>query len=206
MIKILVYVSDLYWRGLLGELPYRVDIAIDEDDVYQKTYKEKFDFYLFDFENGYKVLEELRQSQDKTFAFFISSFEDFNSQKKAYGVANEFFKKSCTYVEEIKIKIDYYLKHYFNMGEGTIKYGDMFYNIKTKTLYKNNKKIELTPLENELLVLFFKNKNRYIPKCEILERFEIADGSLRVKLSNIRKLGFEIINNREYGYQLKEKK
>jgi DNA-binding response OmpR family regulator len=92
------------------------------------------------------------------------------------------------------------------MGGGTIKYGDMFYNIKTKTLYKNNKKIELTPLENELLVLFFKNKNRYIPKCEILERFEITDGSLRVKLSNIRKLGFEIINNREYGYQLKEKK
>ena len=105
MIKILIYETNSYWIENLKLLPYELDFCFSEEEAYKKTYKHKYDFYIFDFE-GYSILKELKESGDKTLSIFLSSFEDFNSQKKAYEIADDFFKKSCTYIEEIKIKIE----------------------------------------------------------------------------------------------------
>jgi len=205
MIKILIFDKEEYWNNYLKTLPYDITLAFSEKEVFEYTFKQKFDFYIFDFEDGYNVLKQLRQSGDKTIAIFLSHLETFNAQKKAYEVGDDFFKKSVTYLEEIKIKLDYYIKKHFQIKD-IIKYGDIYLNTKLKTIYKNSKKIELTPLEFELLVLFFKNKNRYLPTNYIIDTLDITNGSLKVKLSYFRKLGFEIINKRELGYKLKETK
>ena len=203
MIKILVFEPDIYWQNHLNMLPYNITFAFSEEEVFEYTFKNKFDFYIFDFENGYKVLEQLRKNEDNTISIFLSSLETFNAQKKAYEYCDDFFKKSVTYVEEIKIKIDYYVKKYFKIQD-IIKYKDIYVNMKLNTIYKNGKKIELTTLEKELLFLFFKNKNRYLSKDYIIDILNMTNGSLKVKISYLRKLGFDIINNRELGYKLKE--
>jgi cell division protein FtsI (penicillin-binding protein 3) len=135
----------------------------------------------------------------------VDEFEDFNSQKKAYKIADDFFKKSCTYIEEIKIKIEYYIKKIYNLSK-IIKYKDIYFQHNSNVIYKKEQKIELTTLEKELLILFFKNKNRYLNKFELLELLSITAGTLKVKITQIRKLGFEIENKREIGYKLKEAK
>jgi len=197
--KILIY--DNEWREFLQYLPYEVFFAENEDEVYQLTYDKNFDFYIFDFEIGYSVLKNLRESGDKTIAIFISNLETFDAQKKAYKIADDFFKKSSTYVEEIKIKIDYFIRKYFNLEE-IIKYKNLYFNRKLRLIYTDNKKIELTNLEYDLLILFFKNKNQYISKEEIIDRLNITEGSLKVKISNLRKIGFDIENKQEIGYIL----
>ena len=197
--KILIY--DNEWREFLQYLPYEVFFAENEDEVYQLTYDKNFDFYIFDFEIGYSVLKNLRESGDKTIAIFISNLETFDAQKKAYKIADDFFKKSSTYVEEIKIKIDYFIRKYFNLEE-IIKYKNLYFNRKLRLIYTDNKKIELTNLEYDLLILFFKNKNQYIPKDIIIDRLNITEGSLKVKISNLRKIGFDIENKQEIGYIL----
>jgi DNA-binding response OmpR family regulator len=202
MIKILIYETNSYWIENLKLLPYEVNFCFSEEDVYKKTYKNKYDFYIFDF-SGYSILKELKQSGDKTISIFLSEFEDFNSQKKAYKIADDFFKKSCTYIEEIKIKIEYYIKKIYNLSE-IIKYKNIYFHTKSNIIYKNEQKIELTALEKELLILFFKNKNRYLNKDELLELLSITKGSLKVKITKLRKLGFKIENKREIGYILKD--
>lgn len=202
MIKILIYETNSYWIENLKLLPYELNFCFSEEDVYKKTYKNKYDFYIFDF-SGYSILKELKQSGDKTISIFLSEFEDFNSQKKAYKIADDFFKKSCTYIEEIKIKIEYYIKKIYNLSE-IIKYKNIYFHTKSNIIYKNEQKIELTALEKELLILFFKNKNRYVNKNELLELLSITKGSLKVKITKLRKLGFDIENKREIGYILKD--
>ena len=203
MIKILIYELDFYWQDHLKSLPYNLTFVYSENEVYEVTYKQKFDFYIFDFENGYKVLESLRESDDNTLCVFLSNIETIQAQKKAYKIGDDFFKKSITYIEEIKIKLDYYIKKYFHFND-VIKYNDIYFYTKLHQLYKDGKKIELTALESELLILFLKNKNRYLSKDYLIDELDITEGSLKVKLSYLRKLGFDIINNRELGYQIKE--
>jgi len=202
MIKILIYETDKYWIEALKLLPFELDFCFSEEEVYSKTFKHKYDFYIFNFEY-YSVLNELKKSGDKTFSIFLSNYEDFNSQKKAYEIADEFFKKSSTYVEEIKIKLDYHIEKRYNFKK-IIKYKDTYFHTNTNIIYKNNKKIELTPLEKELLLLFFKNRNKYLNKFEICEELGITQGSLKVKITQLRQLGFDIENKRELGYKLKE--
>jgi len=199
--KILIY--DTNWSEFLKHLPYKLTFAYSEDEVYEITYKEKFDFYIFDFEEGYSALKNLRESGDNTIAIFLSNLETFAAQKKAYEIGDDFFKKSSTYVEEIKIKIDYFIKKEFGFNK-VIKYKNIFFYPSLHKLYIDNKKVELTPLENELLILFFKYKDRYLSKEFLLERLNVKIESLKVKISNLRKLGFEIENLREFGYKLKE--
>ena len=199
--KILIY--DNEWKKFLSSLPYELYFASDEDEVYELTFKQKFDFYIFDFENGYKALENLRESKDETIAIFLSNLETFDAQKKAYNIADDFFKKSSTYVEEIKIKIEYFIRKFFNLDE-IIKYKDIYFNRRLRFIYKNYKKIELTNLEYDLLILFFKNKKQYLSKEEIIDRLNITEGSLKVKISNLRKIGFDIENKKEIGYKIKE--
>jgi len=57
-----------------------------------------------------------------------------------------------------------------------------------------------------LLLLFFKNRNKYLNKFKICEELEITQGSLKVKITQLRQLGFDIENKREIGYKLKEQK
>jgi len=201
--KILIY--DNEWAEFLKVLPYELVFAKDEDDVYEKTFHQKFDFYIFDFANGYKVLNELREGGDNTIAIFLSDLETFDAQKKSYKIADDFFKKSSTYIEEIKIKIDYFIKKFFHLDD-IIKYKELYFNRRLRVVYKEGKKIELTNLEYDLLILFFRNQNKYLSKEFIIDNLEVTEGSLKVKISNLRKIGFDIENKKEIGYKIKEMK
>jgi len=199
--KILIY--DNSWSEFLKNLPFELYFAYNEDEVYEKTFNQKFDFYIFDFVDGYNVLDNLRQSGDETIAIFLSTIETFEAQKKAYKIADEFFKKSSTYVEEIRIKIDYFVKKFLKLDD-IIKYNSIYFNRKLRVIYKDSKKIELTNLEYDLLILFFRNKDRYLSVYELMDILHVTKGSLKVKISHLRKIGFEIENKKEIGYKLKE--
>jgi len=199
--NILIY--DNEWSESLKILPYKLSFAYSEDEVYELTFKKQFDFYIFDFEYGYQILQNLRESGDETFIIFLSNIETFEAQKKAYKIGNEFFKKRVTYIEEIKIKIEYLIRNFYNL-EDVIKYKNIYFNIKLRVVYQGDKKIELTNLEYDLLILFFKHKNKILAKENIIDTFEITEGSLKVKISNLRKIGFEIENIRNLGYKLEE--
>ena len=199
--NILIY--DNEWSESLKILPYKLSFAYSENEVYELTFKKQFDFYIFDFEYGYQILQNLRESGDETFIIFLSNIETFEAQKKAYKIGNEFFKKRVTYIEEIKIKIEYLIRNFYNL-EDVIKYKNIYFNIKLRVVYQGDKKIELTNLEYDLLILFFKHKNKILAKENIIDTFEITEGSLKVKISNLRKIGFEIENIRNLGYKLEE--
>ena len=65
-----------------------VCLARDGETALDLTYKESFDLYLLDvnvpFLNGFDFLKSLRQSGDKTPAFFLTALKDIDSLSKGF--------------------------------------------------------------------------------------------------------------------------
>ena len=85
-------------------------------------------------------------------------------------------------------------------------FNDLIFNLKTKELYKNRELIKLSPTKKEILKLLIENKNRFISKEYILENTEDIDkiSSIKVLISKLRQLGFEIENQTHLGYKIKK--
>ena len=83
-------------------------------------------------------------------------------------------------------------------------YNDLIFNLKTDELYKNRKNIKISPAAKEILNILINNKNRFVSKEFILENSENFDNisSIKVIISNLRKIGFQIENQKNLGYKL----
>ena len=66
--------------------------------------------------------------------------------------------------------------------------------------------MKLTAAEKELLFFLLKNKNRFVSKELIINSCESIDSidSVKVIISSLRKKDFEIENQKNLGYKIKE--
>ena len=78
------------------------------------------------------------------------------------------------------------------------------YNIKEKKIFKNNKEVNLTPKELELVELLIKNRDLLLSKEAIIERMNISDSSLRSLIYRLRKVLDKdiIISSKKMGYKI----
>jgi len=78
----------------------------------------------------------------------------------------------------------------------------------TKTLYHNDKALELSIKGSELLLTFLEGQGRVVPLAQIKERLwssaeEASDGALRVYIAQLKKyFPTQIQNVRGVGYQM----
>jgi len=115
-----------------------------------------------------------------------------------------------TYEEVWKLpyRLKYIAKKYLNQKSNVFVFKDLVYNLKTKELYKNRENIKLSPSERDILYLLIKHRDRFISKEYIIENSENIDNisSIKVIISKLRKVGFDIENQKNLGYKIKEKK
>lgn len=214
--RILLVEDDLILGESLVELledeGFILNWAKDGNEALTKTYKNSFDIYLFDvdipFINGFKLLQELRESGDETPCIFLTAKIDIDSLSTGFDIgADDYIKKPfCS--DELIVRINTQIKKSFNSHSATIFYGDIIYDIQTQTICKDKKPISLSPTELKLFEFFIKNLNKSILKEDIL--YHLHDGEegseavLRVQISKLKKLGLKITNQRAVGYRLEE--
>ncbi|QDD68097.1 hypothetical protein C6V80_09610 [Caminibacter pacificus] len=83
----------------------------------------------------------------------------------------------------------------------------MYFNLSTNQLCRNSKPSKTyKEAESDVLAILIKNRNKYLSKEDISAMSESIDSinSIKVIISNLRKLGFEIENVKNLGYKLKE--
>jgi len=209
MNSILIFEPDTYLANELKEyFSIDVSIASTEDEAMDMTYNNNFDIYIFSYSYGINLLKELRDIDDNTYTIFLLDMYNISQIEKLYQVGDDFLVKPFFY-EELKIKTDYIIRKMYNTQSNIINYNELYYHLTTKQLFKKEEKIHLAPMETQLLEIFFKNIDKPIYKDIILQHLyhneDKGDGSLRVYISKLKKVGFNITYNRTSGYTLNQK-
>ncbi len=210
MYKILLLEDDEILSQTLKELlenqKYQISIAKNGNIALDLSFENDFDLYLLDvnvpFLNGFDFLKELRDSGDKTPAFFLTALRDLDSLSKGFDAgADDYIKKPFDF-NELLIRISAKL----NIKNSKIKYGEIEYNTETKTIKKDNKTVQLPQVDTDIFLIFLKNIGKIIDKNTLFDVMEkSSDLALRVHLSKIKKnLQIEITNIRGQGYRLEE--
>ena len=190
------------YRVLLGDLDllptignelisYDVDVIYNSEDFYNATYNNKYDLYLLNY-YYYDAYKELKNAGDNTITLFVDEYYDLYHLKNVFDIADDYIIKPLN-LQELKARVDYQIKKLYNLKKDIVSYKNMYFHIKTKQLYKENTKVKLAPNEVKLLEYFLCRIGIPLLKEDILEFLESSsDGTLRVYISKLNKIGFEI--------------
>jgi len=214
MAKILLLEDDKVLSETLIELleveEFEVTHVEDGEMALDASFNQEFDLLLLDvnvpYLNGFEFLKGLRESGNTTPAIFLTSLSDVASLSQGFEVgADDYIKKPFDF-DELLIRINALLRKSFHSYSNTILLDEFTFNIEKNELYKNEEFIKLAPYELELSRLFFKNINQTILKELILEEIgqgkEMSEGSLRVHMTKLRKIGLPIQTIKGIGYRL----
>ncbi|MDF1880367.1 response regulator transcription factor [Sulfurimonas sp. MAG313] len=214
MAKILLVEDDDTLAETLKELleseSYDVTWVKDGNMAIETSFISSFDLLLLDvnvpFINGFELLQSLRDAGSLTPAIFLTALSDISSISKGFEVgADDYIKKPFDY-DELSIRIKSLIRKSLRLKSESIELLDFTFKLDTNELYQNEKYIALSPIELKLTRFFFLHINTTLAKEEILYEIsdggEASEGSLRVHINTLRKLGLDILNIKRVGYRL----
>ena len=204
-------------KELLEEDSYHVTQSFDGDDGYSKIIEKKYDLILLDIMlpklNGYKVCRQVRSAGITTPILMLTAKSgEYDLEEGLDTGANDYLKKPFSSIE-LKARIRALLRdNKFENNE--ITSNDLTVNLDARKVTINDKNLEVSDKEFELLFYLIKNKNIVVSKTEILEDVwenyfpqeeehnlvEVYIGYLRKKLKT-HNLDQKISTVRGYGYR-----
>jgi DNA-binding response OmpR family regulator len=200
-------------EDFLEEEGYSIHCALDPYTALELTYEHRFDLYLFDvnlpYENGFELLEKLRQSGDETPCIFITSREDKASLKEGFEKGGDDYIRKPVDMDELFLRMQAVLRR--QVRSQMVQIDTYHFDILTKTLYRNDKAQELSSKASELLLVLLEGQGRVVPLEQIKERLwssseEASDGALRVYIAQLKKyFPTQLCNVRGVGYQMSVK-
>jgi len=212
-VKILLLEDDKLFnetlQDFLEEEGFSVDYALDPYSALDLTYQHTYDLYLFDvnlpYENGFNLLEKLRTSGDMTPAIFLTSRDDKASLREGFEIGGDDYMKKPIDLDELLLRIYALLRR--QVRKQRVPIGAYMLDMVGKTLYLDNRALEVTQKAIELLALLVEAKGEVVSSEIIKSRLWAAgqhasDGSLRVYITQLKKYFPESISNvRGIGYK-----
>jgi len=190
--------------ALLKEEGFSVLLAQDGEEALSLSYENTFDLYLFDINvpliNGIDLLKMLRESGDKTPAFFISAYKDIQTISKAFDSACDDYIKKPFEFDELIVRI----KAHIHKKNPLIHYGKMDYDLLEKRIFWEGKEVDLGCVEKEILDLLMRNQQQTVSKERFYDVMEKpSDVALRVHLTKLKQRFCLHLNNvKGIGYRL----
>jgi len=194
MYKVLLLENSLIEHSNYILSQYNYDIAYSIEDIEELTFKTTYNLIVA---NIYYLdtIKELKKCL-KFETIFIDEYYNIVNLKKALLVGDDYLIKPLN-IEEIKLRVEYRYRKNFNISSNILKYKQFFFNLNTKELFLNRQKIKLSPNESRLLEILLLNRTKYVSKDDIYDHLQSQSyGTLRVMLSKLKKLGFNIEYNR----------
>jgi len=214
MLKILLLEDDAILSETLIELLKSEEFDVmhvdDGEKALDATFTQQFDLFLLDvnvaYLNGFELLKSLREGGDMTPAIFITALTDIASLSHGFEVgADDYIKKPFDF-DELLVRIHALLKKSYHTYVDELQVGAFRFVIEKDELYKDAEFIALSPFELKITKLLFQNLNKTLQKELILECLgegrEMSEGSLRVHINKLRKIGLPITTVKGIGYRL----
>ena len=196
-------------QDFLEEEGFSLDTALDPYSALEFTYERNYDLYLFDvnlpYESGFDLLNKLRQSGDVTPTIFLTSRDDKASLTQGFETGADDYMKKPIDLDELLLRIQALLRRQVRKERMTI--GEYNLDMVGKTLFHNNKELDVTKKAVELLVLLVQADGEVVSSDKIKSRLWAAsqnasDGSLRVYITQLKKYFPDaIVNVRGVGYR-----
>lgn len=190
---------------------YQVALA---KNYYEALYKMNVDIdaALLDInlpdKDGEDLIEKLKDKDIRVIVTTVKSDEDFIIKSLDHG-ADDYLTKPFS-LAILRARIDAVLRTLPLNEDKTISYKDIKIDLDKKLLYYNEKEVEVTALEYEIILLFIKNPHRVYTRGQLLEMFWedrdkfVRDNTLTSTIKRIReKLDKKIITTvRGIGYRM----
>lgn len=190
---------------------YEVDLA---KSFYEATYKINIDIdlALLDInlpdKEGQHLIEKLKEKDIRIIVTTVKNDENFIIDALDQG-ADDYLTKPFS-LRVLRARIDAVLRTLPITQDKSISYKDIKIDLNNTEVYFKNKKIDLTPLEYKILLLFTKNPHRVYTRSQLLENFWedrdkfVNDNTLTSTIKRIReKLDKEVISTvRGIGYRM----
>ena len=213
-VKILLLEDDKLFnetlQDFLEEEGFTLHAVLDPYSALDLTYENNYDLYLFDvnlpYENGFELLEKLRHAGDMTPTIFITSRDDKDSLKEGFTQGGDDYITKPVDLDELLLRINAVLRR--QTRSQFVQIGTFKFDVMTKSLYENDKVLELTQKASELLLVLLEAQGSVVSTEQIKERLwssaeEASDGALRVYVAQLKKYFPKRIDNvRGVGYKM----
>ena len=185
-----------------------VDTARRGEEVFDKTFEERYDLYILDINvpdlNGFDVLKALKEADDSTPAIYISALSDIASITQGFDLGALDYLKKPFDPEELVIRI----KRFFaERREGKISHGRFVFDPRTgEVQMESGERLVLGEIQRKILYRLLQSPGTVVTTGELMELLENPSANaLRVTLAKLKKkLPLEIVNIRGQGYRLEK--
>ncbi len=189
----------------LENIGYEVDGFRDGEDAYDAFYSQQYDILLLDVNvpgmSGFELLKRLRDEGQKAPAIYLSARTQMSDLEEGYNLG------CCDYIRkpfdltELQFRITQACKSFYYHNENELRLAEgLVYDTEQFTLKKDDKNIELSKTEKEILGVLLRHHDQVVSvgmfQDEIWGEY-VDPANIRVQINNLRKkLPKEVIKNR----------
>jgi len=208
------YLYNISIKEFLEELDFKVDSFDNGDDALDAVFETNYSLLLLDVRvpgiDGFSLVEKIREEGINTPVIILTSLTDITDLSKGYELGcNDYLKKPFDLIE-LRYRIDQLIKNNcFSSTENKIQLENNYlFNISEKALYKENKRVDLTLKESEVISFLVQNRNVYVSieslHENIWENKDILYADIRMCIKRIRNKTDKdfIITKRFIGYKI----
>ncbi len=157
----------------LSAQDYYCDIAEDYPAAAFKTEYNDYDCILLDITlpggNGLKILEQLKDDKKSDGVLIISAKNSLDDKIKGLNLGADDYLSKPFHLSELNARIAAIIRRKKFDGNSILQFDCISIDTQQKTVTVENKPVELTKKEYELLLYFVSNKKRIISKEAIAE-------------------------------------
>ncbi len=159
-------------KDLLEEENFIVDTCYNGEEFLDKIYNNIYDLYILDINvpqiDGYEIMRILNEYEDNTIRLVLTSIP--NSTIKSFKSGCDGFLNKTSNNEELILRIKSLIKRSYRTFHQTIHINQAIsYDIFSKELFLNQKKLEIESQTLLILNYLIKKRGHYVTK-EILEK------------------------------------
>ncbi len=197
---------------------YDIDLAESSEQA-AKILQPKHKLILLDVMmagiSGFKFADQLRKNGNNTPIIFLTAKDTENDMLTGFSIGGDDYISKPFSIKEVIARVRSVLKRTSentppdNKSQNKLTVNDLVIDFDTKTVAIDNKTIELTKTEFNILVLLVQNTGKIFSRSDILDKAWKDDGivlerTVDVHIARLRKkigtYGDSIINRTGYGY------
>ena len=157
----------------LEKQDYHCDIAVNFLEAIDKIEDSTYDCVLLDKTlpdgDGLKILEELKEDKKTDGVLIISAKNSLDDKIKGLDLGADDYLSKPFHLSELNARIAAIIRRKNFDGNSIVSFGNLLIDTQKKSVTVENKPVELTKKEYELLLYFVSNKKRLISKDAIAE-------------------------------------
>lgn len=180
---------------LLNSEGYEVILANDGNEVINLI-SEDIDLYILDVNmpnmNGFMVAKEIRNNYE-TPIIFLTAYSSESDKVMGFSIgADDYIVKPFSNIELLmRVRARLKRNNINSVNDNKIKFEDVYLDLNSKCIIKDDESISLTYTEFKILELLLNNRKRIFSLDEIYQKIwddnAVNDSSIMVHIKNIRK-------------------